>query len=43
VRREGFDIEILLRGATAASPLPAPASVEEGGNPERRQPTPEQI
>ncbi len=43
VRREGFDIEILLRGATAASPLPAPPPIAEAAHPEITQPTPEQI
>ena len=43
VRREGFDIEILLRSASASSLPPVPPPVEDSGAPEVRQATPEQI
>jgi ABC-type multidrug transport system fused ATPase/permease subunit len=43
VRREGFDIEILLRGASAPSPPPAYAPHAVADSAAVPQPTPEQI
>jgi hypothetical protein len=43
VRREGFDIEILLRGASAASPPPGSAPDAAADSADALQPAPEQI